>query len=157
MAGDVDGQPHPVLDLLDEGFGQSGLGDLLEDPLDAGAPLLHDPGLAENAGQCGVAQPGDAAHGVDGHAGKEEAGAVDLDAIVVEADADGRAALGVTGVDEDVDDDLADGFDRDEVDVAAADPAEDGDFVGSSSSFNVARSFLVARRQRGRAWAWSGG
>ena len=130
MAGDVDGHPHPVLDLLDEGFGQSGLGDLLEDSLDTGAPLLHDPGLAEDAGQCGIAQPGDAAHGVGGHAGQEESGAVDLDAVVVEADADGRAALGVTGVDEGVDDDLADGLDRDGVDVAAADPAEDSGLVG---------------------------
>ena len=41
VAGDVDGHPHPVLDLLDEGLGQARLGDLLEDPLDAGAQGLQ--------------------------------------------------------------------------------------------------------------------
>ena len=60
MAGDVDGHPHLVRDLLDERLGQARLGDLLEDPLDSGAPLLHDSGLAEDAGERRIA--------LDGHA-----------------------------------------------------------------------------------------
>jgi len=50
-------------------FGQACLGHLLEDALDARAPLFHDPAFAEDACQCGVAQPGHLPHGGDGHAG----------------------------------------------------------------------------------------
>ena len=130
VVGHVDRHPHPVLDLLDHRLGQTGLGDLREDALDAGAPLLHDPGLTEDARQRRVAQPRDPAHGLYGHAGQQKAWAVHLDAVVVEADADGRAALGVGGVDKGVDDDLADRLDGDGVDVAAADLAEDRGLVG---------------------------
>ena len=49
VAGHVDRHPHTVLDLLNDGFGQAGLRDLRKDPLDTGAPLLHDPGLTEDA------------------------------------------------------------------------------------------------------------
>ena len=111
VAGDVDGHPHPVLDLLDEGLGQSRLSDLLEDPLDTGAPLLHDPGLTKDAGERRIALDGHAVGDLlNGHAGHEPAGALDNDGPVVEDHLDGGAAVGVPGVDEGVDDQFVEGY-----------------------------------------------
>ena len=120
MAGDVDGHPHPVRDLLDEGLGQARLSDMFEDPLDSGAPLLHDSGLAEDAGERRIALDGHAVGDLlNGHAGHEPAGALDDDGSVVEDHLDGGAAVGVAGVDEGVDDQFADRGLRDGGDVPA--------------------------------------
>ena len=53
-----------------------------------------------------------------------------MDAVVVETDADGSAALGVGGVYEGVDDDLADRLNGNGVDIATTHFSEDGGLVG---------------------------
>ena len=130
VAGHVDRHPHSVLYLFDDGLGQTNFGHLLEDALDSGAPLLHNPGFTEDARKGGIAQAGHAQHGVDGHTWQQQSRAVHLNAVVVEADSDGSAAFRVGGVHEGVDDHFADRLDGDRVDVAAPHLAEHRGLVG---------------------------
>ena len=57
--------------FLDQGFGQSLPGRVVEDTPKSTTPLFDQPQFAEHAGDDGVANPGDSAlHVLNGHPGK---------------------------------------------------------------------------------------
>lgn len=117
VGGHVDGETQSIHDLLDTWLRQANRSDLIVDALDSCAPSLHDPSFSEDASERRISQAGCPPHRVDRHTWKQQAGAVDLNAIVVEPNAYGRTAFSVAGVNESIDNDLADRLDRDRVGV----------------------------------------
>jgi hypothetical protein len=68
----------------------------LEDASHTAAPLLDQVQFPEDTGNNRISDFGDSLfHVLDGHAGKENAGIFNLDAIIEESDAGGGTALGV--------------------------------------------------------------
>ena len=118
----ADGEADAAGDFLDEGFREFFCHRLAEDSRDAAAPLFDKFQLAKHPGDDGITELGDAAFDViDGQAGEEQAGAFDLDAVIVEGHANGGATARIVGVDEGVDDDFAEDVDGDAPEVFAAD------------------------------------
>ena len=130
MGRHVDREPEPIHDLLDVRLREPSSGDLLIDTLDASAPLLHDPGLTEDARERRIPQPRSAPHRIHRHSRQEQSWAVDLDAVVVETDPYGRPAFGIAGMHESVDDDFTDRLDRNRVSIAPTHLAEHSGLVG---------------------------
>ena len=98
-----------------------GFGDA-EDAWNAAAPLLDQLEFAKHAGDDRISDLGDALLDVlDSEAGKKQPRAFDLDAVVEKGHANGRAPVGVVGMDEGVDDDFAEDFNRNAPDIFAAD------------------------------------
>ena len=117
-----EGEADASGEFFDAGFGQVfSFGDA-EDAWNAAAPLFDQFQFSKHAGDDRISDLGDALLDVfDGQTGKEQTWAFNLDPVVEKGHANGGTTVGVVGMNERVDDDFAEDFNRDAPDVLAAD------------------------------------
>ena len=125
------GEADAAGDLFDKRRGEVISGGLAEDAGNAATPLLDKIEFSKDAGDDRIAELGDALFDVfDGKPRKKQAGAFDLDAVVEKGDPCGRAAAGIVGVNQRVDENFAEDFNWNAPDVFAPDFREVGSAHG---------------------------